>query len=273
MIVTGSKAQSFIDTTKIWTVAERIHTGTVYATDKTIIYKFAGDSILDGLLYTKMITQKEQNDWEFHSLWRENKEGNIYFKNGLSKESVLYNFSLTEGDTFQLGDEEIVIDSIRLKSFGYTNRKFLFSHYSIAPNVIITWVEKVGSLHAPHISDEYFLSGGSYILICFSEGDEHIYMNPNYTDCDASTGTGVNTIFLPENLIECFFEPGGSIKIRNFTNSIGTFYLYDLKGSLLSKTQINSVDTNICPPGTGILLYEFKTKKGKIQTGKIGVTD
>lgn len=273
MIVNETMAQSFIDTTKIWTVYNRIAEGNNKPT--TEYYRFGEDTIINELTYTKMyVFQDTENKWHLdNDLWIEKEPGKLYLKSIVgSTQELLYDFTLAVGDTSS-HRYKLVMDSIVVKDFGIEQRKYYYLHYLIWPDLIVTWVEGVGSLFNPTMFHDYIFVGAFTKLICFEEQNERIYLNPNFTDCDASTGTDVNTIFLRENLIECFYEPGGSIKIRNFTNSIGTFYLYDLKGSLLSKTQINSEETNICPPGSGILLYEFKTKKGKTQTGKIIVTD
>jgi len=277
MIVNSTKAQSFIDTTKIWTVQVKYD---LWQPEKiTMFLRFEEDTLIDGLNYTRMYYSIDNRSFLEKTLiyyWIEKEKGKIYIRFYQSHHDLLlYNFNLLPGDTSDHADinDRVVMDSIITKDFGAEKRKFYYSHYLTDTLWNVEWIEGVGSLFAPFMSDEKGYSGSINTLICFEEQNERIYLNPNFTDCDASTGTDVNTIFLRENLIECFYEPGGSIKIRNFTNSIGTFYLYDLKGSLLSKTQINSAETNICPSGSGILLYEFKTKKGKIQTGKIVVSE
>lgn len=273
IMVTSSKAQNFIDTSKIWTVQVKYD---FYQPEKvTMFIKFEDDTLINGLNYTKMYYSIDDRSFSEKKLiyyWIEKENGEIYSRFYQSSNDLLiYDFNLLPGDTSNHADinDRIVLDSIITKDFGTEKRKFFYSHYLTDTLWNVEWIEGVGSLFSPFMSDEKGYSGSINTLICFEEQNERIYLNPNFTDCDASTGTDVNTIYIRENLIECYCEPGGSIKITNISNDIGTFYLYDLNGCLLTKNQINTYETNICPPGTGILLYKFVTESGKNQTGKI----
>jgi hypothetical protein len=180
-----ANAQTFFDTTSFWTVSESVHDGAQLRTPSTLKFRFSGDSILDERSYTKMEVNTNSTGWVYHSLWREDEQSNIYFKRGHPAESLIYNFSLNEGDTLSIGNREIVIDSTCIKPFGSAAKKHIYAHYAHVPEHVITWVEGVGSLYGPHINDPYFLVGGEYMLICFEKDNKLVYLNPKYTDCNA----------------------------------------------------------------------------------------
>ncbi|MDA3816170.1 MAG: T9SS type A sorting domain-containing protein [Prolixibacteraceae bacterium] len=264
-------SQEFIDSTKTWTVAEYITSGPGSTSKTTITFSISGDTLIENTLYAKMFSLDNDGNIELHSLWREEESGEVYFRRGLEGEQCIYNFQLEEGDTFNIGSNEIIVDSVMLKNFGSTEKKFLYAHYSYVPDHVIVWIEGVGSLNAPGVPDEYFLDGGSYTLICYHENDELIFLNPNYTDCNASSGTSAKDVAYNDNLIRLFPVSDLSIKIDIQSNESGNVDFYTIEGKhALSETLQNSA-SYVQLPKQGIYIYRFTSNEGEIQTGKVYV--
>jgi len=122
-------AQSFVDPGKLWTAGERITDGVSYSDPKTVFYRFDGDSLYNEVIYDKMYYKENTGSWEFHSLWREDNDDNVYCIWGTT-ETKVYNFSMNEGEVFNEEDDcPVIIDSIRMEEFGNESRKFLYVHY------------------------------------------------------------------------------------------------------------------------------------------------
>lgn len=263
----NARSQNFIDTTKVWTVAEYITDGS-HNTKYTISYSFNGDTLIDEQTYTKMFSFKN-NEIKFHSLWREDDQGKVYFTRGTTKDYVLYDFQLKEGDTLNVHEDEMIVDSIRMKKFGEYDKKFIYSHYEGITDHVILWIEGVGSLNAPHISDDYFLVGGSYALICYHEGDNLIYLCPDYTACDASSGTSINNIEFQQSLIKVIMLNDLKIGIELNNNESGIFEMYSVSGKIICSQEITNQSESLCLPESGLYIYRFTNTNRKIQTGKI----
>jgi len=267
----NSYSQNFIDTSKVWTVSERIFDGSKYLNASTIQFHFETDSLVNDLKYTKMYQSRDHGIWQFHSLWREDDNGNIFYQGGISKETLYYNFGLNAGDSILLEQLNVKIDSTRFQLFGNGLRKFIYAHYLETPEHIIIWVEGVGSLISPNINDDYFLVGGLFSLICFEENGEHIYLNPAFTACDAGTGTTVSSIHEKIELIKIINFRNGEIQIDILNDNVGEITFYNTQGKKVLHENISTLIHQLCIPISGVLLYHFTSEKGEVQTGKIWV--
>ena len=261
-------AQNFIDTTKVWTVSKRVVTGASYGYPTTVQFRFGGDTILEGVTYAKMNVNEGAAQWKFHSLWREDEQRNVYYKRGHSSESVYYNFSFAKGDTSSFIGLEIVVDSTAIKPFGSKEKKHIYASYLDVPGHVITWIEGVGSLYGPDVSDHYFLVGGLSTLICFEENNEHVYLNPMYTACNAQSGTSVFEIE-NKNRFEIRYSVNGDIKFINPTGCNGTLSFMTVDGRTVKRYNIASNEGIIHFPYTGLFLYRFVSEKNQVQTGRV----
>jgi hypothetical protein len=264
-------SQEFIDSTKTWTVAEYITSGSGSTSKTTITFSFNGDTLIENTSYTKMFSLDNDGNIELHSFWREDNDGNIYYVRGVEVEQCIYNFQLEKSDTFNLGSNEIIVDSVLLKDFGNTEKKFSYSHYSYVPDHVIVWIEGVGSLNAPGVPDGYFLVGGSYSLICYHENEELIYLNPSYTDCNASSGTLVKDVLCNENLIRLFPLDDFSIQIDIQSNESGNIDFYTLEGKHVWSEILQNSTSYVQLTQQGIYIYRFTSNEGEFQTGKVHV--
>ncbi len=258
-------SQTFIDTTKVWTVGEYITDGHSYFNPKTVSYRFENDSLFNEILYKKMIKRENTGSWEFHSLWREDNNGNIYCKLGLN-ETIVYNFTIGEGEVFnEESNHPIFIDSIRTKEFGSDMRKIIYGHYEGIPEHIIQWIEGVGSLYAPYTTDQFFLVGGKNILICYSENDYNIYLNQNYSECDATTS--IKYLETPSKLLHISIE-NGLIKIEKKNTNEGVFRIYNISGQLISIELLNNQINTISSLQSGLLFYIYQENR-QYEKGKL----
>jgi hypothetical protein len=260
-------AQSFIDASNSWTVSERVYNGNQLLAPSTLRFRFHGDSVINNLNFSKMEASTNGGSWGFHSFWREDVLGNIFYKRGRTNEYLLYNFKLRQGDTINIGNHEVIVDSTVMKFFGNSERKHLYAHYSTVPNHTILWIDGVGSLLAPYLNDAFYLVGGVYSLICYGNENKQVYLNPMYTDCDALSGLNVNESG-QGTLIDLYPIGNGAIRYRR---GKGCIHFFTLEGRLLKSCHISSVEDIICLSNSGLFFYRYVSIDNKIQTGKIMV--
>ena len=111
----------------------------------------SGDTIIDGVLYSKIMGTTDGNNPRLFTLLRE-EEGKVWNKElNIQTEVLLYDFSANVGDTLRIGnfDEELVLDSISIEQIGGVDRKkFWFGlEYDFLgePYAVETWIEGIGS--------------------------------------------------------------------------------------------------------------------------------
>jgi hypothetical protein len=61
------------------------------------------------------------------------------------------------------------------------------------------------------------------------------------------------------------------LQIHTLKNSLGELKLFSINGELILTQEIKSLQTNICLPTSGMLIYQFTSEKNKVQTGKVMV--
>jgi hypothetical protein len=274
LIFPNCHAQKFIDQTKVWIVATEVLSNYHYGPPTSEYWKFFGDTIVADKKYTKMYYSINQNqtNWHLNTLWREDEQGKVYrrdYKYDYGEE-LMYNFNLSVGDTVKniYKEMETVVDSIFMKPFGVTTKKYLYTHLIIKPSHIITWIEGVGSLWGPNINDDFFISGGRSTLICFEENGVLVYHNPNYPNCFFTSSQSLED---DQDFIDLFSMQNGEIQIRLKNNTRGKLFLYTVDGKQVLNKEISLSTTTICAPTGGILLYRFVGKGGEVQTGKVMV--
>jgi hypothetical protein len=125
-------SQNLISESKLWSVVTKGVWEQTWV--RTTSFKFSGDSTVNGVVYHKLFWTEVENPkrWEIKSLWREVSDQKI-FSRGIytnnEQETVVYDFNLSEKDTFPLRFNNgvmvayLVVDSIRVKEWGTTIKK------------------------------------------------------------------------------------------------------------------------------------------------------
>lgn len=155
-----------------------------------------GDTLIRGHIYKKVyFCTSDQNVkpglGELNGLFRQ--EGskiyipsyrNIPLLQDVGNETLLYDFSLEQGDLFGAQTEAnntFKVNNVEEKTYG--ERIFKLMHLTGSPNINETWIANVGS------QDHYFLDPFGYYTISYydfklinlSKGEEVIYQNPFFS--------------------------------------------------------------------------------------------
>ncbi|MFN8206065.1 MAG: T9SS type A sorting domain-containing protein [Bacteroidales bacterium] len=197
----------FVDSTKKWNT---LHFGLGSflnpCNTHTTITHFNGDTIINGLKYSKVWESDDslQQNWELYGFIREDTTTHeVFYLNHLSEEGKIYDFGIELYDTVSifntyiyslpypvlitcyLIDSVLINDEFRLRyylGFSFSNNQY---------SNVDTWIEGIGSvdgIFASAIHGSGF-SGGYFKLLCYSENDYVLYVNPKFHTCYTNTLT------------------------------------------------------------------------------------
>jgi len=271
-----SSLDPFISENKIWSVVAKYYGSEMKENFSTKYYRFKGDTLIDGILYSKLYESVDANQhtWKFYSLWRESYDSVFNYYNDYSQNSnLIYRFNIAAGDSFKVAEGlYIYVDSIKNLEWGGKVRKHIYLSNPIYPdyypNKYTTWIEGVGSTGNMTRSSEINISGGISSLLCFEEDGEKVYQNPEYNGCYIITSSVIE--FKDEVQLLNLFPMGNSILHISLTNNPkGLLTLCTLEGKQLFSKRIETSETEICLPERGITIFCFKNDEGEIQTGKV----
>ncbi|MBP1645027.1 MAG: hypothetical protein H6Q16_602 [Bacteroidetes bacterium] len=207
--ISYSQSQNtIVDTNSIWSIYNELVIAESIPTSYYIHLK--GDTIIDSKHYIKVWTNNDlslTDDIEFHALIREENQKTYvrYYHSGMDSilgENLLYDFSLSNGDTFNLNIYEevfsfnVCVDSIQINN---EMRKRIILSGNFISNM--TWVEKIGCLEAGLLYESLFGVGVIEKLLCYYYNDNVLYSNPEFNYCNI---VGINYPRKEENQIKVY---------------------------------------------------------------------
>lgn len=189
--LTGFGQNIIVDENKMWSNMQEhcLPEGTTYS---TFYNRFEGDTIIEGKTY-KMVMISEDEDyseWFFFGSFIREENGRVYYREYLGEEGLIYDFNLELGDTITINNP-LAPDGLLLTlteidiietNDGYRER-WKLEKDSLSPPEY--WIEGIGSQSGVINSGTTVFGGlcGGYTLLCASENDYTVYMNPNYETC------------------------------------------------------------------------------------------
>lgn len=236
---------------------------TVYS---TITYKITGDTILNSVLYKKLYESGEEfpDQWALWGFMREDSTGKAWYKeHGGGEDFLLYNFSANQGDELQIGMYEpvtLLVDSITTINIDGSDRSKLWLSCNENPYYTETWIEGIGSDKGIVWSGSAYIVGGFYRLLCLSENDELVFVNPEYDDCY------INTVGMPEMIkipFEIFPNPAKNfLNITSNTNfTFSSIQITDLSGKIVASYDghPDQIDISSIPAGMYFIIAECES--------------
>ena len=220
---------------------------------QTSLIKFSGDTIINSLSYLKVFKSDTlQQNWELQGYIRENSGKEIYFRNLIGLEGLMYDFSIGLNDTVAIENTYsggwpgiLVCNTIDSLLIGNEYRKRFYLFDNNTP--IDTWIEGIGSEYGV-LKSSGFVVGGTYDLLCYYENDSLIYTAP-YNDCNISGILG--PFFISENIdtayLNTYYE--FQLEITNTTSNAVSFNSYVLPDGLTLNPQtglISSIPEYLC---------------------------
>lgn len=237
-------------------------------TFSTITYKFLGDTIINTETYKKLYSSNEENptNWNLWRFMREDTNKRVWLKkNAEADECLMYDFSISEGDSIQVGYGEPVylyVDSITYVTVNGTLRPKHWMSCKVMPDYRETWIEGIGSNKGIVNSGSAFVVGGWSWLLCMSEGEELIYMNPNYNSCYLVTDIREKN----NALIQVYPNPAkNKLKIENIENfRIESISIINLTGQKIKQFEPKKTHLDISGITSGIYFLKITFEKGEI---------
>jgi hypothetical protein len=157
----------------------------------------------------------------------------------LQKETLIYDFSLDVGDSFDFagafGIQTVIsTDSIELND-GRKYKKLYFSH---------SWLNCVEGLGSDVFEPFFFLTNGistsmpnfSTLMCCHVNG-ELLYMNPDYSDCEGNRVS--NDVIVNPNPKPSVVFTNGSLRVAFDNKAPFDVAVYNLQGMLLAQAKNN----------------------------------
>jgi len=263
-------------------------------------YISSGDTVINDNNYTKLFKIEYDlycskiADTFYIGAYRNDTPNKIVYFYQDSVEKILYNFSLTIGDTIptsyyiETDDEEMIvaeIDTIQLENGEYRKQFtycFPFSDgtciegtdmYDVVEGIGFLW----GLLEPMSLAAELINSR----LICNHFNDSLLYITEWYEECrvfeDTCLTTGLNESECKTNFIEIVPNPIVSTATIRFINPIQTtpsytLTLYNLLGHEIKNIHAVSNGTKIVNKSelnAGMYIYVLWQKNNIVQTGKI----
>lgn len=265
-------AQSFIDTSKIWSIVSIDAGGGPYQGAKTTIhFKFVGDTVINTEKYYILYNSSDISlqNWKVHSFWNEKNDSIFRYNSYYEEQKLIYDFSIAEKDSFQINESlTLFADSVRFKEWGGKMRKHWYFHkLNGNPTDITVWIEGAGNINNFTQSSDIDIAGAITRLLCFTENGELVYQNPEYNSC--SVNTSVHTIKNEPKLIEVYNSCENKILVNLLISNPGIFQVYDLTGNKIVQKEIELIESKINLPSKGTFIYRFITQNGEVQTGKV----
>ncbi|MCK4661801.1 MAG: T9SS type A sorting domain-containing protein [Bacteroidales bacterium] len=185
----------FTDTTKLWNnLSGGYGAFFVVCNLRNISIKFKGDTLIDSKHYLKVFEANDsiQQDWQLIGYIHEEKiDSTVYFRDTLNNQGQLYDFGIALGDTVSIDNVYMgtlhqrlicgIIDSIFINGI-YKKRYHLGYYYAGNFQRIDTWIEDIGSTHGL-LYCGHSIPGGFRYLLCYSESDSLVYLQPPFNTC------------------------------------------------------------------------------------------
>ncbi len=228
----------------------------------------SGDTIIDGVRYTKIMGTTDGDNPRLFTLLRE-EEGKVWNKElNIQTEVLLYDFSANVGDTLRIGnfDEELVLDSISIEQIGGVDRKkFWFGlEYDFLgePYAVETWIEGIGSSFGLLCSGYWGITGGYICALCFHQNGELIWQNPEYNACII---TAIEEVEMQKT---CVYPNPTSVSFT-IEGSVKTLAVYNSFGQEVYSGTARTVDVRGWP--AGVYFVRVMGKDGRVATMRIVV--
>ncbi|MBA3284082.1 MAG: T9SS type A sorting domain-containing protein [Nitrosopumilus sp.] len=242
-IGTSAFSQSFIDTTKVWNIATCSGGGVGWFC-QNYSYKFSGDTLINNLLYKKLLIRQDSTNlpWSFSIAMRE--VGKKVYSYTNSGEVLSYDFDANIGDTIkQLSpflNQPMIVGNIDTITFSGISRKRFFFYYNNLPQSgpYETWIEGIGSLFGVAntiVIEGILIPDYSEVTLCYWENNNLIYIDSTLNTCFI-----INNIseIDQNNSLQIYSNPSADIITVKFNfqvQSIANIEFFNSQGQIVKK--------------------------------------
>lgn len=232
-------------------------------------HKFQDDTLINQTSYKKIWeSQDEQHiDWELKGFIRSDTNGDIYVRDQLNYEGLIYRFNVQVGDTFTIFNPfnqgfvfQVLVTEIdstfiipanqfrkRIKLIG--NQLWAGEEY---------WIEGVGSLAGIIVSGADIVQQtgwAMYDALCQWQNDTLVYSNPEYNSCFIT----VSTPEISNETSEIIIKPNplinqSAVIVKSHSSKCLSLNIHDILGNLTHTYQF--------PQNFNIILHRSQFKRG-----------
>jgi hypothetical protein len=244
------------------------------------------DTSINGQTY-KRVFQKDNHLGEQETMIafiREDSTGKVFIKPIDKNVYLLYDFGLKTGDTVVVFDWVVLsntekehsdmakinyrVDSIVPVFIGGASRKlyYLASKDGAYWDNYQQWISGIGGIHGILYSGELPVSGHPLKnLLCYSQNDSLIYINPTYNSCSINTLSSINALNINELM---YFNRSSKTLIIKLIQAGSAFIkIYELSGNMafsqLVKVGENKIMLDFLP--SGIYIVSLSINNNSIQ--------
>lgn len=212
----------------------------------------SGDTLIDGVQYTKLMGTKDGENPHLFTLLRE-EDGKVWMRLNNQTERLLYGFNANVGDTLRIGygEEELIVDSISIEQIGGVDRKMywfgLEYDYIGEPYATETWIEGIGSNLGLLYSGTAHYVGGYSVALCFHQNGDLIWQNPEYGYCTYEVVEDNK-----DSEISIYPNPVKDIVVIEGVEAFEV-HVFNSLGQLIKETKENILDLSDQEAGTYII--------------------
>lgn len=219
--------------------------------------KFSGDTTIDQLNYLKIWETDEEDDtnWYQRGFIRSDTNGDIYMRNLIDNEGLVYKFDVNPGDTFSISNpfhyydfvaEVEEVDQVYIEPANeYRKRIKIIDYEGNSWGEEEYWIEGIGSMAGIITSGFhlYSLTGGVHDALCQWQNNSLVYSNPGFSFC-------FHTVSTPENYkeqISISIIPNPLVKksqivVGGLTNANFRIVINDIYGNIIYDNNFQQSD-------------------------------
>lgn len=227
------KAQTLVDTNKVWNVVDCYNFGPCGTTN----YSFGADTTIGIYQYKTLLVDVDSavfgTGYEPIAVREDTTLKQVFFYD-VNGDALAYDFSLNQGDTYTTTIYQctmlVTVDSVDTVIFlnGESRKRMYVSMSGLSGcfglSDMEVWIEGIGSLKGlTRLAFYMFIVDVYPNLICFKENDTLKYHDPNYASCFYSS-VGLNDL-------------GKNVGIKIYPNPIEDFVTVEME----SPMKINSI--------------------------------
>lgn len=159
--------------------------------------KFSGDTTINQLNYLKIweTDEEDSTNWYQQGFIRSDSNGDIYMRDLIDNEGLVYKFDVNPGDTFSVSNpfhiydfvaEVAEVDQVFIGPANeYRKRIKIIDYEGISWGEEEYWIEGIGSMAGIITSGFhlYSLTGGVHDALCQWQNNSLVYSNPGFNFC------------------------------------------------------------------------------------------
>jgi len=235
-------------------------------------YWLNGDTVINGKTYRKL---GNNGGFMMDVVALREDDKKIYTNpTQFSNDSLLYDFNIAKGDSFNIGGSPIksVVDSVDSIQTGNSySRRFHFNNH-LYGNVGEYWIEGIGSIYGL-ITDLIPIPTCGfhhYELLCFKQNGIVKYLSPNFDNCESTKPKSITAIKETEKYAALKIFPNPTLSKQFHIDHVDAYEglqarVTDYTGKVVLTQKLNDANNIIQLPNTiSLYILRIVNKQGEV---------